>query len=490
MNKKSIIVSSILTLLIVVLYFINEKYEINKIEATDVYEVYLDGEEIGKISSKDDLYDLINNEQKTIKDTYNVSYVYPPSGLKIIKTKSYDNNYTDVKNIYKKIEDLNNFTVKGYIITIKDADKKEINIKVLDQEIFNTAIKNFVLSFINNDQLTKYNAGNRSINEIGSIISSMEFLESITVKEGYISVDENIFTDSDTLSQYLLFGPDAKMDSYVVKTGDSIASISEENQISTQEFLVANPKYSSETALLTVGSTVNVTLINPLLNLSYNVYEINEIETPFSSETIVDNTKPSDYSEITKSGVNGLTLVHATYNVGNGVASNEATIKIQEVIREMVKQEVTVGRKTRPSYISGNYVNVSGWGYPTNYPFMLTSPFGWRGKKLHSGVDISGTGFRSPIYSVADGTVVEVSYRNTDGNFVIIQHENNIYTQYAHLNRATVKEGDQVTKGAQIGEMGESGLAFGVHLHFGVSIGWPFHGSYSFQNPLNYIRLR
>ena len=158
----------------------------------------------------------------------------------------------------------------------------------------------------------------------------------------------------------------------------------------------------------------------------------------------------------------------------------------------MVKQEVTVGRKivSRPSNVSGNYVNVSGWGYPTNYPFMLTSPFGWRGKKLHNGVDISGTGFRSPIYAVADGVVVESTFRNMDGNFIIVQHDNNIYTQYAHLYRSLVREGQTVSKGQQIGEMGDSGLAFGVHLHFGVSVGWPFHGSYAFQNPLNYIRLR
>lgn len=492
MSNKSIIVSAILSILIVVLYFINEVNDPKIVEATNVYEVYLDGNELGKIANKEELYDLINKEQKSIKETYNVDYVYPPSGLNIIKTQSYDNDFKSVNDIYKHIEDLNDFTVKGYIISIKGNEKEEINIKVLDKEIFNTAINNFILSFITKDQLNKYNENLRTTNEIGSVISSMNFLESITIKEGYISVDDNIFTDSDTLSQYLLFGPDAKMDSYTVQTGDSIASISEANQISTQEFLVANPKYSSETALLTVGSNVNVTLINPVLNLSYNIYEISENETPFSTETIVDNTKPSNYSEITKSGVNGLTLVHATYNVVNGVSSNEAKISKQEVIREMVKQEVTVGRKivSRPSNVSGNYVNVSGWGYPTNYPFMLTSPFGWRGKKLHNGVDISGTGFRSPIYAVADGVVVESTFRNMDGNFIIVQHDNNIYTQYAHLYRSLVREGQTVNKGQQIGEMGDSGLAFGVHLHFGVSVGWPFHGSYAFQNPLNYIRLR
>ena len=94
---------------------------------------------------------------------------------------------------------------------------------------------------------------------------------------------------------------------------------------------------------------------------------------------------------------------------------------------------------------------------------------------------------------------MEVGYRSTDGNYVIIEHENNIYTQYAHMYGATVVEGQTVKKGDQIGEMGNTGYVLpapskynptaGTHLHFGVSIGWPFHGAYSFQNPTRYIRF-
>lgn len=490
MNNKGKLITAIIAVSILIIYLLNNNYSYAYTDATDAFQVYLDGKVIGLIKNKDELYSLINNEQQNIKDEYDVSYVYPPAGLDIVKTKTFDDNFTSVDEIYKKIENADNFTIKGYIVTIKPNDKTKENIviNVLDEEIFNEAIRKFVLSFITEEQLEEYNKGNRSITEIGSVISNMYFDETITIKEGYISVDDKIYKDAESLSQYLIFGPDAQMDTYVVKTGDTIASISEDNHINSQEFLIANPKYKSENAMLSVGSTVNVTLINPVVTLSYNVYKIDENETPFITETVVDNTKDYTYKEITKAGVSELTLVHYSYEVVNGNASSEVKTEKSELIREMVKQEVTVGR--RYSGVSGNYVATTGWGYPTNYPFMLTSPFGWRGHKMHSGIDISGTGFRSPVYAVGDGTVVEVSYRSTDGNYIIIAHDNNIYTQYAHLYQALVKEGQTVTKGMQIGEMGETGLAFGVHLHFGVSIGWPFHGSYSFQNPLNYIRLR
>ena len=86
-----------------------------------------------------------------------------------------------------------------------------------------------------------------------------------------------------------------------------------------------------------------------------------------------------------------------------------------------------------------------------------------------------------------------------DGNYVIIEHGNNIFTQYAHMYQALVSEGQTVRKGDQIGEMGNTGYVVpapsrnnptaGTHLHFGVSIGWPYHGSYVFQNPTRYIRF-
>lgn len=489
MNKKYLIVSSIISVVIVIIYILNVIYNEDYETAKEAYLVYLDGQEIGLIEDSSELYSLINNEQQTIKDEYDVDYVYPPSGLEVVSTSTFKDDYISVEDVYKSIESNDNFTVKGYIVTIKSEDSEDIVINVLDKSIFENALRSFVLTFITEEELENYNNGNRTISDIGSIINEMGIDETITIKEGYISVDEKIYTTEEELSKYLLFGSDAEMNTYVVKEGDTIESISEEQHINSQEFLVANPEYSSEDALLTVGSSVNITLIDPVLTLTYTLYKITEQETPYSIDTVVDSTKSSDYSEITRSGVSGLSLIHATYQVVNGVQAIEANILETTVIREMVNQEVTVGRKKTTQSISGSYVSVSGWGYPTNYPYMVTSAYGWRSYKMHYGLDISGTGFRSPIYAVADGTVVEVSYRSTDGNFVIIQHDNNLYTQYAHMYQALVTEGQTVSKGTQIGEMGESGLAYGVHLHFGVSIGWPYHGSYSFQNPNYYIKF-
>lgn len=496
MSNKSKVITAILSILIIVLYFVNEKTDYKFDEAKRAYQIYLDGKEIGLIKDKNELYNLINKEQQNIKDQYNVSNVYPPDGLDIVETETFNDNYMGVEEIYQKIENADDFTIKGYIITIKSDDKENIVINVLDKKVFEDSLKKYVLSFVTEEQLDDYNNGHRSINDIGSVIENMYFNEAITIKEGYVSVKNKIYTDSESLSQYLLFGPDVKMDTYVVNSGDSIASISEDNKMNPQEFLIANPKYKSEDAMLAVGSVVNITIINPVITLTYSVYEISENITPYTTaDPIVDNTKEPSYKEPTRPGVNGITLVHSSYEVINGERSTGVEIKDRKVIREMVQEQYTIGRRSGGSY----YPTSSGWGYPTEYPYVITSPFQWRWGKHHDGIDISGTGYRSRVFAVAAGTVVEVGYRNLDGNYVIIEHGNNIFTQYAHMYQALVSEGQTVRKGDQIGEMGNTGYVVpapsknnptaGTHLHFGVSIGWPYHGSYVFQNPTRYIRF-
>ena len=67
-------------------------------------------------------------------------------------------------------------------------------------------------------------------------------------------------------------------------------------------------------------------------------------------------------------------------------------------------------------------------------------------------------------YKNAQGSSGNASY----GNAVKIKHSNGYYTLYAHLNRVDVKVGQEVKQGQVIGYMGNSGNAYGAHLHFEV----------------------
>ncbi len=54
------------------------------------------------------------------------------------------------------------------------------------------------------------------------------------------------------------------------------------------------------------------------------------------------------------------------------------------------------------------------------------------------------------------------------GNYVKLKHDNGMYTLYAHLATVNVKKGDKIKRGDVLGQMGQSGNAYGIHLHFEV----------------------
>ncbi|MEI7987749.1 MAG: peptidoglycan DD-metalloendopeptidase family protein [Chloroflexota bacterium] len=107
----------------------------------------------------------------------------------------------------------------------------------------------------------------------------------------------------------------------------------------------------------------------------------------------------------------------------------------------------------------------------------------------HNGVDFGGW-LRDAIRASAAGRVAYVGFEAGGyGNYVKIDHGNNIYSYYAHLKRAMTSTGLQVGAGMQIGEMGETGCATGVHLHWGIKApgGSPAYSEY--VDPLRFIQL-
>ena len=74
MKTKDIIVTLILSIIIVVLYVVNEIANENLEYANTAYQVYLKGEVIGLIEDEQSLYNLINNEQQNIKNEYNIVF--------------------------------------------------------------------------------------------------------------------------------------------------------------------------------------------------------------------------------------------------------------------------------------------------------------------------------------------------------------------------------------------------------------------------------
>ena len=124
----------------------------------------------------------------------------------------------------------------------------------------------------------------------------------------------------------------------------------------------------------------------------------------------------------------------------------------------------------------------------------FNSGFGQRGRSLHKGIDISAPQ-NTPVYSGANGRIIEARWRNGYGYQIVISHGLGLYTRYAHLDRYAdgVVEGASVGPGVLIGFVGVSGNARGPHLHYevltgtipqgGSSIGLRGHDPLTFGDP-------
>ncbi len=464
-----------------------------------VYKVYLDGQVIGTVSSKEDFEEFINEKEEVIKQRYQVNTVYTPKGVELKKVVTYNNKVDSNDYVYTKIIANKKFTIKGYTITIKsnEEDKEDKIINVLSKDIFDEALEKTINVFVDSEDYNNFmNGTQEEIKDTGSLIENIDMLEKVTYKENYISTDEKIFTDVDELTKYLLYGTTKDRNTYIVKEGETIEEVANNNKLNVKEFLIANLDLSSENNLLYEGQEVVVDLIDPIISIVVDIHSVEEEERAFDTEIQYDSTKVIGQEETLREGENGLYQVVRKYQYINGQLADSTNVSATE-IKPAVNRVVVKGDRYVP-----NVADLSYWAWPTERPYVLTTGYEWRWGSFHAAIDISGTGFGSNIYAANNGTVERigtgctpgyVKCNGAQGNFVLINHNiGGYYTIYMHMNTISVNVGQTVERGQKIGTMGNTGDVdpvpssanpyAGTHLHFGVFVGSAYGST---MNPLN-----
>ncbi len=339
------------------------------------------------------------------------------------------------------------------------------------------------------------------------------FVEQINYEQG-IFPEETIWDTlklRDTLKQ-----PKTKAKYYKIKSGDNAKTIAKKASITISQLKALNPgvdfdnlKKGKKLLVVAESNYVRVKVMKTRSTTTVLKYETERRE----SSTVLKGT-----TKTVQKGKNGkkITTELVTYINGKETYSTVVSEKITVApVKEIIyigTKTVTIYTPTIPSYSGGYSGSGSSGGYsgstsggsystgsstrmiwPTKGAYVLSSRYGYRsasisGWSYHGGVDIIRSGGNStgiPVVASASGTVVSaVSGYSGYGHTVVIDHGNGIRTRYAHMQPGsiTVRPGQRVYQGQQIGRIGSTGNVTGPHLHFEVLI----NGSKT--NPLAYIR--
>jgi len=133
-------------------------------------------------------------------------------------------------------------------------------------------------------------------------------------------------------------------------------------------------------------------------------------------------------------------------------------------------------------------------GYQVSSPYgPRTNPFDHNFMEFHKGIDLVKA-HRSPILTFVSGEVLHAklgvagSGLGGYGIAVAVRDKNNYLHIYAHLDSTTVKVGQQVTAGQEIGKQGTTGQSTGSHLHYEVRQACtPNFGYGTHVDPTNYL---
>lgn len=160
-----------------------------------------------------------------------------------------------------------------------------------------------------------------------------------------------------------------------------------------------------------------------------------------------------------------------------------AVLSTQSISTESIKQPEIPPLAAATNYLPEAEPSVpvfNGYDWPAQG--VITSHYGWRWGRMHSGIDIAGP-IGTPIVAAADGVVITSEWHSGGyGNLVEIEHPDGSITLYAHNSENRVYVGQVVKKGQLIALMGSTGYSTGPHLHFEVII--PGQGA---VNPSAYL---
>ena len=315
------------------------------------------------------------------------------------------------------------------------------------------------------------------------------FVETVDYVQGLYADDEATLWDPLKLLRTLR-APKSEAVYYTVKKNDTLAKIKKTQAVSASTLRALNPGVDFDS--LTAGQKI-------LIQSQTDYVRVKEMEfirwnsvVPFETVQRESDTLRAGTTKILQTGKNGKQQTTEMVTYLDGKKISDAVVSVQQTTAP-VQQIILIGSGSPYQSFGGTGGSRrSGFIWPAVGAYSLSSGFGYRsarisGRSFHGGVDIVKPGGHStgaPVLAAAAGrvTVAQNGYRGY-GHTVVIDHGNGLETRYAHMKPGsiTVRVGQTVSQGQQIGQIGSTGNVTGPHLHFEVM------KNGTKVNPMNYI---
>ncbi|WP_322803113.1 peptidoglycan DD-metalloendopeptidase family protein [Vibrio alfacsensis] len=245
---------------------------------------------------------------------------------------------------------------------------------------------------------------------------------------------------------------------YEVKKGDTLYFIAYVTDRDVKELV----RYNDLTAPYTIFPGQKLKLWAPKYVSPKFGHKVEPVVVPVVAKKPAPVTKPATVAKSTNSSKSS--TQKPTKTTTNVVKKQPPKTVEQSKSKEYVGTKVNQNIKPKPPVTTAKSDKVSKWLWPTKGRVISNFSAGEQGNK---GIDIAGQRGQS-IVSTAPGTVVySGNALRGYGNLIIVKHNDNYLSAYAHNDKLLVSEGQSVTGGQKIATMGSSGSK-SVRLHFEI----------------------
>ena len=241
---------------------------------------------------------------------------------------------------------------------------------------------------------------------------------------------------------------------YTVKKGDTLSRISQKFNQRLPDLVdwnkLSDPNSIQAGQVLRIEPEEGVSVAPADLNAGIEVKPLNGNSAPVPAQPPVHKTGPLGNKTVYSEQVNPNSQKSEPVSTAASTSSNTAP-----------NTAPTPTTSNAPSSAASNSPTTTS---PTKFIWPTNGSVIKNFEANKKGIDISGQVGQS-VVAVGDGTVLYANNMRGYGNLVIIDHADGIVSAYAHNKSLIVKEGQSVTKGQQIAEMGNTD-SDNVKLHF------------------------